>query len=128
MSLVKCPGSGLLLPREFVDEKASLKKNIDDLVQDSVNQMSHVKDNYFLTIHAKFSPHNPAEFQISQPVATFKLPSFVSNQLVYWVSHKRGICELLWMVSAKKPGQKLKVEFNTKGVAYLQAKGAMPAS
>ena len=128
MSLVKCPGSGLLLPREFVDEKASLKKNIDSLVEDSVNQMSHVKENYFLTIHAKFSPHNPSEFQISQPVATFKLPSFVSNQLVYWVSNQRGICELLWMVSAKKPGEKLKVEFNKEGVAYLQAKGAMPST
>ena len=128
MSLVKCPGSGLLLPREFVDEKASLKKQIDDLVQDSVNQMSHVKENYFLVIHAKFNKHDSSEFQISQPVATFKLPSFVSNQLVYWVSNQRGICELLWMVSSKKPGQKLKVEFNTQGVAYLQAKGAMPKS
>ena len=47
--------------------------------------------------------------------------------MVYFVSPKSGLCELLWIVAPKKKGQKLKVEFNTKGVAYLQAKGAMPS-
>ena len=47
--------------------------------------------------------------------------------MVFWVSPIKGIVELLWMVAAKKKGQKLKVEFNNKGVAYLQAKGAMPS-
>jgi hypothetical protein len=31
------------------------------------------------------------------------------------------------MVPPKLKGEKLKVEFNKEGVAYLQAKGAMPS-
>jgi len=31
------------------------------------------------------------------------------------------------MVAPAKKGEKLKVEFNKQGVAYLQAKGAMPS-
>jgi hypothetical protein len=46
--------------------------------------------------------------------------------MVFWVSNKRGICELLWMVT-RGQDNKLKVEFNKTGVAYLQAKGAMPS-
>jgi len=125
MNLAKCPTSGLLLPSEFIEEKTSLKKEINKLVEDSVNQMQHLKDNYFLTLHAKF--HNGDEFYIDQPIASLKIPPFTSNQFVYWVSNSRGICELLWMVPPKKKGEKLKVEFNKKGVAYLQAKGAMPS-
>jgi hypothetical protein len=115
--------SGLVLPEKLIDEKASLKKVIDELVDRSVMDNQHLSENYFLSLHAKFEGD---QFQISQPVIAYKLPPFVSNSFVFWVSNKRGICELLWMVPAKKPGQKLRPEFNTKGVAYLQAKGAMP--
>ena len=45
--------------------------------------------------------------------------------MVFHINNERGICEILWMVSPRKKGEKLKVEFNQKGVAYLQAKGAM---
>lgn len=118
--------SGLILPRQFVDEKQSLKKVIDDVIDKAVNGYQNIKENYFLTIHAKFNPHDPSQFQVSTPVATYKLPPFVSNQMVFWVSNKKGICELLWMVT-RGEDRKLKIEFNKSGVAYLQAKGAMPS-
>lgn len=114
--------SGLVLPEKLIDEKASLKKVIDELVDRSVLDNQHLSENYFLSLNAKFKGD---QFQISQPVISYRLPPFVSNSFVFWVSNKRGICELLWMVPAKAPGHKLKPEFNTKGVAYLQAKGAM---
>jgi len=127
-TLTKDPGSGLLLPREFVDQKAALKKVIDDLVDNCVRSNRHIKSTYYLCLSMRFDPRNPSEFQISQPIASMKLPSFKANTMVFWVSPEKGICELLWMVSAKKPGQKkLNVEFNKEGVAYLQAKGAMPS-
>lgn len=116
--------SGLVLPEKLIDEKASLKKVIDELIDRSVMDNQHLSENYFLSLNAKFKGD---QFQISQPVISYRLPPFVSNSFVFWVSNKRGICELLWMVPAKMPGQKLKPEFNTKGIAYLQAKGAMPA-
>lgn len=119
------PVSGLILPRQFIDEKASLKKVIDDLVDNAVMSNQHIRENYFLSLHAKFVGE---DFTISEPVISFKLPPFVSNSFVFWVSNSRGICELLWMVPTKKQGEKLKPQFNTKGVAYLQAKGAMPKS
>lgn len=124
-ALLQDPGSGLMLPRQFVDEKASLKKVIDDLVDSAVNANQHLKETYYLTFHAKFDKIDPSQFMVSQPVVSFRLPPFVSNQLVFWVSNLKGICELLWMTS-KKNG-KLAVEFNKTGVAYLQAKGAMPS-
>lgn len=119
--------SGLILPRQFIDEKASLKKVIDDFVDQTVRDNNHLKDTYYLTIHAKFDPNDPSSFNISRPVITSKLPPFQSNSFVFWVCPKKGICELLWMVSPKRSGRKLKVEFNTQGVAYLQATGAMPS-
>jgi hypothetical protein len=123
MKLDAC--SGLILPSQLIDEKASLKKVIDELVDNAVLSNQHIRENYFLSLHAKFIDD---EFCISEPVISFRLPSFVSNSFVFWVSNIKGICELLWMVPAKKPGEKLKPQFNTKGVAYLQAKGAMPKS
>ena len=127
MQLLKDPVSNLILPKKFVDEKQALKKVIDDLVDEVVLSHQHLKDTYYLTIHAKFNPLNPSEFQISKPVITFRLPPFIGNTFVFFVSNKRSICEILWMIPPKRPGEKkLKVEFNTKGVAYLQAKGAMP--
>jgi hypothetical protein len=115
--------SGLVLPNEFIDEKASLKKVIDELVDKTVMDNQKLDYNYFLSLHAKFKGD---QFQISSPVISTKLPPFISNSFVFWVSNRRGICELLWMVPAKYPGEKLKPQFNQNGVAYLQAKGAMP--
>lgn len=121
------PKSGLMLPRQFVDEKQALKKVIDEVIDKTVLAHQHLKDTYYLSVHAKFSRLDPSQFEISPPVITSRLPPFVSNQLVFWVSNKKGICELLWMVT-RGADKKLKVEFNTKGVAYLQAKGAMPSN
>ena len=124
-NLLQDPKSGLILPRSHVDEKVALKKVIDDVIDSAVNVNQHLSYNYYLTIHAKFDKFNPGQFVVSQPVITNRLPPFMSNQLVFWVSNKKGICELLWMVTRGNDG-KLKVEFNKTGVAYLQAKGAMP--
>jgi len=124
-SMLKDPGSGLMLPRQFVDEKVALKQVIDEILDDVVYANQHVKETYYLTLHAKFDKFDSGKFIVSQPVMTYRLPPFVSNQLVFWVNNDRGICELLWMTS-KKNG-KLAIEFNKSGVAYLQAKGAMPS-
>ncbi len=117
--------SGLLLPKGFVDEKEALKKVLDDLVEKAVIHNQHLRGSYFLTLHAKFNKLMGNQFEISPPIASERLPPFLSNTFVFWVNNTRGICEILWMVS-KKDG-KLKIEFNQKGVAYLQAKGAMPS-
>lgn len=124
-NLLQDPVSGLMLPRQFVDEKLALKKVIDDVVDSAVNANQHIRETYYLTLHAKFDRFDPGKFVVSPPMITHRLPPFISNQLVFWVSNKKGICELLWMVT-RGQDKKLKVEFNTKGVAYLQAKGAMP--
>lgn len=115
-----------MLPRQFVDEKQALKKVIDDLVDSTVYANQHIKNTYYLILHAKFDRFDPTKFNVSRPVITHRLPPFVSNQMVFWVSNAKGICELLWMVTRDQKG-KLKVEFNKTGVAYLQAKGAMPS-
>lgn len=125
-SLLQDPTSGLLLPRQHVDEKQALKKVIDDVIDNAVLSNQNIRENYYLTLHAKFDRFDPSKFVISQPVITYRLPPFTSNQMVFWVSNKKGICELLWMVSREKD-RKLKIEFNKTGVAYLQAKGAMPS-
>lgn len=126
MQTLQDPVSGLFLPRKFVDEKQSLKKLIDNLVDNAVLSNQHILQNYYLVLHAKFDEKDPTQFKVSQPVITYKLPPFISNQMVFWVSNKRGICEILWMVTRDK-NRKLKVEFNKSGVAYLQAKGGMPS-
>ena len=125
MNLMQDPTSKLILPRQFVDEKQALKKVIDDVIDEAVYANQYVKKTYYLTVHAKFNKFDPTKFEISRPVITFRLPPFLSNQMCFWVNNAKGICELLWMVS-KKAG-KLAVEFNKSGVAYLQAKGAMPS-
>lgn len=127
MRTAVCPTSGLILPAQFIDEKQSLKKSIDSWLEDAMSQCKHIRENYFILLHAKFNTLNPEEFVFDRPKITFKLPPFISNSMVWWVSPVRGICELLWMVQRKKKGEKLKVEFNKDGVAYLKAKGAMPA-
>lgn len=125
-ALIQDPISGLLLPRQHVDEKLALKKVIDDVVDNAVFSNQHLKKTYYLSLHAKFDPIDPSQFIISPPVITYRLPPFTSNQMVFWVSNEKGICELLWMVTRGKD-KKLKIEFNKTGVAYLQAKGAMPS-
>jgi len=125
-ALLQDPKSGLLLPRKHVDEKVALKKVIDDVIDNAVLSNQHLKSTYYLTLHAKFDRNDPSKFVINQPVITFRLPPFTSSQMVFWVSNSKGICELLWMVTRGNNG-KLKVEFNKSGVAYLQAKGAMPS-
>jgi len=126
-AMAKCPTTGLILPTQFIDAKQALKKSIDEIVERAVmdNQRRHGR--YFLNIHAKFNSINRDEFTIDYPKVTEELPPFVSNSFVFFVNNTRSICELLWMVPPKKKGQKLKVEFNKKGVAYLQAKGGMPS-
>jgi len=126
MNTLQDPVSGMILPRQFVDEKQALKKVIDELVDKAVNAYQYIKGTYFLVIHAKFDLNDPGKFNISTPVASKKLPPFCSNQMVFWINNSKGICELVWMVT-KDRNRKLKVEFNTSGVAYLQAKGAMPS-
>jgi hypothetical protein len=123
----KCPVSGLILPQKFVDEKQSLKKSIDDWVDKAIREHQNISKPYFLTFHAKFDPQQPDRFCIDAPKITTKLPPFVSNSIVWYVCNQRGFNEMLWMVTPKRKGEKLKVEFNKKGVAYLQAKGAMPS-
>lgn len=125
-NLLQDPKSGLLLPRQFIDEKLALKKVIDEVVDKAVLANQHIKETYYLSLHAKFDRLDPSQFVISPPVITYRLPPFLSNQMVFWVSNKKGICELLWMVT-RGQDKKLKVEFNKTGVAYLQAKGAMPS-
>tara|TARA_R110000868_G_scaffold205768_1_gene454379 strand:+ start:2264 stop:2641 length:378 start_codon:yes stop_codon:yes gene_type:complete len=125
MKVSKCPTTGLMLPTSLIDEKTSLKASINKVVEQAVNSVD-LKEDYFLILHAKFDKYDPTTFVISQLVASIKLPPFISNSMVFWVSRIKGIVELLWMVPAKING-KLQVEFNKQGVAYLQAKGAMPS-
>jgi len=124
MKTAECPDSGLILPTELIEDKTSLKNAINDVVERAVNSVN-LRENYFLTLHARFNPLDPSEFVISQLVASLKIPPFSANQMVFWVSPIKGIVELLWMVAPKGKDGKLKVEFNKEGVAYLQAKGAM---
>jgi len=125
MKLATDPTSGLLLPTALIDEKQSLKKSIESVVEQAINSINLDTD-YFLVLHARFDKVDPSVFVINKMVASIKMPPFTSNQMVFWVSPRRGLVELLWIVPAKMPGEKLKPEFNTKGVAYLQAKGVMP--
>ncbi|MDP2652173.1 MAG: hypothetical protein Q8O94_03485 [bacterium] len=118
--------SGLILPSRFVDEKEALKNVIGEWLEKVVNVNAGLKEPYFLTFHAKFV--DSSQFNIGAPVVSYKLPPFASNTIVYWVDNHRGICEVLWTVPAKEKGKKLKVNFNESGVAYLQAKGAMPSA
>jgi len=126
MQMMQDPVSKLILPEKFVAEKNALKKSLNKIVESAVNSIK-IDETYFLVLHASFDPNDPKTFVVSQIVASLKLPSFTSNQMVFWVNPKKGICELLWIVAPKKKGEKLKVEFNKEGVAYLQAKGAMPS-
>jgi len=120
------PTSKLILPEQFIEAKRSLKDKLNKIVEDAVSSVN-LSENYFLILHAQFDKFDPETFVVSQLIASLKLPPFRSNTMVFFVSPKRGICELLWMVAPKKKGEKLKVEFNKEGATYLQAKGVMPS-
>jgi len=126
MKIRECPNSGLMLPQSFIDEKEALKKVVDEYVEKAVMSHQHLDYTYYLVFHGKFAKHASDEFTISQPVITSKLPDFCTNQIVFWVNNRKGICELLWVCPARGADGKLRVDFNTEGVAYLQAKGVMP--
>ena len=113
----------LLINPDFMDEKELLKMYLAKAVDTIVLQNQRKSDPYFIIFHEKSDSIN-SQMKIS---LSDLLPSFVTNQIVFWVCNKRGICEWLWTVPPKEPKKKMRVEFNTEGVAYLQAKGAMPS-
>lgn len=113
----------LLIHPDFMDEKELLKKYLAKAVDIIVMQNQKKSEPYFIVAHEKSDSSN-SQMKIS---LSDKLPNFVTNQIVFWCCNKRGICEWLWTVPPKEDGKKMRVEFNTEGVAYLQAKGAMPA-
>jgi hypothetical protein len=126
MKSAECLDSELIQSTDLNEEMTSLKKSINKVVEDAVNSVQ-LREDYFLVLHAKFDPLDPSVFVISQLIASLRIPPFCSNTMVFFVSPTKGFIELMWMVAAKEKGKKLKVEFNKKGVAYLQAKGAMPS-
>ena len=113
----------LLLDPAFIDEKELLKSYLNKAIDTIVMQNQNRTDPYFVVFHEK-SDSIDSQMKIS---VSKMLPNFVTNQIVFWVCNKRGICEWLWTVPPKEEGKKLRVEFNTEGVAYLKAKGAMPS-
>ena len=112
----------LLVYPDFMDEKDMLKKYLGMAVDTIVVQNQKKSEPYFIVFHEKSDSVN-SQMKIS---LAERLPDFVTNQIVFWVCNKQGICEWLWTVPPKEPGKNMRVEFNTEGVAYLQAKGAMP--
>jgi hypothetical protein len=114
---------GLLLDRAFIDEKELMKSYLNKAIDTIVMQNQKKTEPYFVIFHEKADAEN-SQMKIS---VSNELPGFVTNQIVFWVCNRRGICEWLWTVPPKEQGKKLKPEFNTSGVAFLQAKGAMPS-
>lgn len=113
----------LLLHPDFMDEKELLKSYLAKAVDTIVMQNQHKREPYFIIFHEKSDSIN-SQMKIS---VSDKLPGFVTNQIVFWCCNVRGICEWLWTVIPPSGKEKMRVEFNTEGVAYLQAKGAMPS-
>lgn len=114
----------LLLHPDFMDEKELLKSYLGKAVDTIVLQNQKRTEPYFVLFHEKSDSFN-SKMKISLKDT---IPGFITNSIVFWVCNKRGICEWLWTVPPKEQNKKLRVEFNTSGVAYLQAKGAMPKS
>lgn len=120
--IIDCEKSGLVYPSNFMHEKEALNKVLDDLVINTIeHDLSHVTRNYFLSIHARFDQFNPKIFRAGVPKATTRLPDFMTNTFVFFICPSKGFWEPLWMVGINGIP-----EFNTGGVAYLQAKEAMP--
>ena len=122
-TLLETSESELFLPPDFMDEKEKLKAYLYKAVETIVFRNQKRTEPYFIVFHEQSDGVNSRQ-KISLKT---HIPSFVTNQIVFWVNNRDGICEWLWTVPPKEKGQKLKVEFNTTGVAYLQAKGAMPS-
>jgi len=112
----------LLLHPDFYDEKELTKKYLGQALDTIVNQNQKRDRPYFIIFHEKSDASTSAQkIRVKET-----LPGFITNSIVFWVDNKRGICEWLWTVPPKVAGQPSRVEFNQSGVAYLQAKGAMP--
>jgi hypothetical protein len=124
MSIQPLLGSDeLFLPPDFMDEKETLKRYLNKALETIVNQNQNRTEPYFVLFHEKSDAvHSRQKIRVET-----QLPGFLSNSICWWVNNKSGICEWLWTVPPREKGKKLRVEFNTSGVAYLQAKGAMPA-
>jgi len=113
----------LLVDPKFIDEQELLVAYLGKAVDTIVLQNQKRKDPYFIIFHEK------SDAESSQQKISIKteLPGFITNSIVFWVCNRRGICEWLWTVPPKVNGMQRQPEFNTEGVAYLQAKGAMPS-
>ena len=107
--LMSAKTADLFLPEHFMDEKEKLKMYLSKAIDRVVNANQNKTEPYFIVLHEK------ADSSVSQMKIHIKsrLPGFVTNQIVFWVSNQRGICEWLWTVPPKEPGKKLRVEFNT---------------
>ena len=113
----------LILSPEFIDEKELLKQYLAKAVDTIVLQNQKRQEPYFIIFHEQSDGVNSRQKIRLENT----LPGFITNSIVFWVSNRQGVCEWLWTVPPKVKGQKMKVEFNQTGVAYLQAKGAMPS-
>lgn len=113
--------SGLIVPKEFRDEKEFLKESMSKIVEETIEDNQHIKGRYFIVFHGKFDQLSGDALRMHTSVVK-RLPVFMTNQVVFYVDNRRGLAEWLWSVTPDK-----KVQFNTQGVAYLQAKGAMPS-
>ncbi len=117
------PDDSLLLHPDFMDEKEMMKKYLGKAVDTIVSRNQSRSDPYYIVFHEKSDG-----VQSRQKIKVVeRLPGFITNSIVFWVCNRRGICEWLWTVPPKEHGKKMSVEFNKSGVAYLQAKGAMPS-
>jgi hypothetical protein len=119
--LIEC--QELLSDPRFIDEKEQLKEYLGKAVETIVMQNQKKTDPYFIVFHER------SDDEISRMKISVRndIPGYVTNTIVFWVCNRRGICEWLWTVPHKAPAEhKIKPVFNTEGVAYLQAKGAMP--
>lgn len=115
-----CKNSGLIVPKDFIEDKEAMKGWLKKVIEETVEKNQHRHGSYFIVFHGRFDDFNPVMLRKKLSIRE-DLPTFVTNQIVFWVCNKRGILEWLWTVSPTK-----KIDFNKEGVAYLQAKGAMP--
>lgn len=112
---VSCKSSGLVIPREFRDEKEVLKESLTNTINQIVKKYQNRHGRYFIVFHGKFY----GDVLRQKIRITDSLPPFMTNQIVFWVCNQRSICEWLWSVGPSKK----QIEFNKEGVAYLKTKG-----